>query len=62
VFGFEGAGSQDPKDLEARQWIDAIKNNGEPLVKPEEALTVTRILEACYESAATGKPVCFDKG
>jgi predicted dehydrogenase len=62
VFGFAGAGSQDPKDLEARQWIDAIKNDSEPLVKPEEALTVTRILEACYESAATGKPVCFDKG
>jgi predicted dehydrogenase len=59
IFGFAGAGSQAPQDLEARQWIDAIKNNTDPLVKPEEALVVTRILEAIYESAKTGKAVYF---
>jgi predicted dehydrogenase len=59
IYGFAGAGSQAPQDLEARQWIDAIKNNSEPLVKPEEALVVTRILEAIYESAKTGKAVYF---
>jgi predicted dehydrogenase len=59
IYGFSGIGSQAPQDLEARQWIDAIKNDREPLVKPEEALAVTRILEAIYESARTGKAVYF---
>jgi predicted dehydrogenase len=59
IYGFSGAGSQAPQDLEARQWIDAIKNDSDPLVKPEEALVVTRILEAIYESARTSKAVYF---
>ena len=59
IFGFSGGGSQAPQDLEARQWIDAIKKGTEPLVKPEEALVVTQILEAIYESAKTGKVVTF---
>ncbi|MDR1506336.1 MAG: Gfo/Idh/MocA family oxidoreductase [Treponema sp.] len=59
VYGFASAGSQAPQDLEARQWIGAIKNNSDPLVKPEEALVVTRILEAIYESAYSKKPVYF---
>jgi predicted dehydrogenase len=45
--------------LEARQWIDAIKNDSDPLVRPEEALVVTQILEAIYESARIGKAVYF---
>jgi predicted dehydrogenase len=59
IYGFAGAGSQAPHDLEARQWIDAIKNDTVPLVKPEEAMVVTQILEAIYESARTGKAVYF---
>jgi predicted dehydrogenase len=59
IFGFAGAGSQAPQDLEARQWIDAIKNNTDPLVRPGEALVVTQILEAIYESALTNKAVYF---
>lgn len=52
--------SQDiPADLEARMWIDCVVNDTEPLVKPEEALVVTEILEAIYKSARTGKPVYF---
>lgn len=46
-------------DVEARQWIDSIINNTEPLVKPEQALVVTQILEAIYESARTGKQIDF---
>ena len=41
-------------------WIDAILNDTDVLVKPEEALVVTQILEAIYESAKTGKPVLFN--
>lgn len=46
-------------DKEARMWIEAVLNDTEPLVKPEQALVVTEILEAIYESAKTGKPVNF---
>lgn len=46
-------------DIEARQWIDAVINDTEPLVKPEQALVVTQILEAVYESAKTGKTIEF---
>ena len=57
VAFFEGAGGGAPEDLEASQWLKAIVDNGKPLVKPEEAFTVTRILEAIYRSAETGKEV-----
>lgn len=44
---------------EQDQWLDAILNDKEPLVKPEQALMVTKILEAIYVSAETGKEVLF---
>lgn len=56
VFGFEGA-TLEQKDAEALQWVDAIINDTEPLVKPEQAIVVTQILEAIYKSAETGLPV-----
>ena len=49
-----------PELLEAKRWIDAVVNDTEVYTKPEEAIVVTRILEAIYESAKTGKPVYFD--
>ena len=55
---FSGA-RETEADAEARQWLDAILFDREPLVKPLEAYTVTRILEAIYQSAASGKPVDF---
>lgn len=58
---FYDANTASPADIEAKQWIDAVVNDGEPLVKPEQAYVVTQILEAIYESAKTGKPVYFDK-
>jgi len=57
---FYEATREDPSLLEARSWIDAVINNKEPVVKPEEAFVVSQILEAIYESARTGKPVYFD--
>lgn len=59
VAFYEGKKSS-PKDIEAQKWLDAIENDTDPCVKPEQALTVTRILEAIYTSAKTGKPVFFD--
>jgi predicted dehydrogenase len=48
-----------PSDKEARLWIESIINDTEPVVKPEQALVVTEILEAIYESSKTGKAVYF---
>lgn len=59
VFGFAGE-SKEQRDVEARQWVDAIIIDTEPLVKPEQAIVVTRILEAIYKSAETGQAVVFD--
>lgn len=59
VAFFDG-GAAEPQDIEARMWIDAVKNDTEVVVKPEQAIVVTKILEAIYKSAAEGKPVYFD--
>ena len=58
VFGFEGA-TLEQRDAEAKQWVDAILNDTEPMVKPEQAIVVTQILEAIYKSAETGQVVEF---
>ena len=56
---FYSGASEDPSELEARMWIHSILNNTDPVVKPEEALVVSEILEAIYTSSKTGKPVFF---
>ncbi len=54
---FEGK-SEDAQDVEQRVFYNAI---GGPLtVEPRQAMVVTQILEAIYESGKTGKPVYFD--
>jgi predicted dehydrogenase len=58
VAFFNGKKESDA-DLEARLWIDSIINDTEPLVKPEQALVVTQILEAIYQSAENGQAVYF---
>ena len=40
-------------------WIDAIQNDTDPAVLPEQAATVTRVIEAIYESARTGETIHF---
>lgn len=60
VAFFEGGDSMSSSDLECRTWIDAITKGTPLVVLPEQALVVTRILEAIYESAKTGKPVFFN--
>ena len=56
VAYFEGA-TGEPGYEEAKQWINAILNDTDPLVKPEQAFIVTQILDAIYKSAETGKEV-----
>ena len=48
------------EEYEAKQWIYSIVNNVPPLTKPEQACVVSHIIEAIYQSAATGKTIYFD--
>ena len=49
-----------PQLTEAVDWIDSIVHDHDPIVLPREALVVSQILEAIYESSRTGKPVYFE--
>lgn len=46
--------------MEAKLWVDALMGRGELFVKPEEAFVVSKILDAVYRSAETGKTIYFD--
>ncbi len=58
VAYFDGQ-KKEQGDLEAENWLRAIIHDTEPLVKPEEAFLVTKILDAVYQSAETGREVIF---
>ncbi len=45
---------------EARIWVDALLGKGELFVLPEQALTVTKILDAIYRSAESGETIYFN--
>lgn len=47
-------------DVECKVWLDAIEGKGELVVKPEQAFVVTKILDAVYKSAKTGKQIVFE--
>ena len=57
---FYSGSKENDADREARMWLEAIIEDKDPVVKPEQAFVVTQILEAIYESAKTGKAVYFD--
>lgn len=54
-----GGGGGEEGTIDCRQWLEAVKNGTQPLVKPEEALAVTQILDAIYQSARENKEVKF---
>lgn len=54
-----GGGGGEEGTIDCRQWLEAVKNGTRPLVKPEEALVVTQILDAIYQSARENKEVKF---
>ncbi|MEH6943910.1 Gfo/Idh/MocA family protein [Bacillus sp. JJ722] len=60
VAFYEG-NTTDPGEIEARTWIDCVINDKEPVVKPSEALVVTEILEAIYNSSKKGEPIYLNK-
>ncbi|MCL2213232.1 MAG: Gfo/Idh/MocA family oxidoreductase [Oscillospiraceae bacterium] len=58
VAFYEGS-SNKAEDIEAAVWIAAVREGKELIVKPEQALVVTEILEAIYKSSESGNPVYF---
>lgn len=58
---FYAGNSEDPAELEAQLWIEAIRSDKELIVRPEEALVVSEILEAIYESSRTGRAIAFSE-
>jgi len=59
VAFYEGVSDDDPSLLDMAQWIDAVINDKQPTVLPEQALVVSQILEAIYTSYRTGETVYF---
>lgn len=59
VAFFDGI-SETPPDVEQQIFYNAVVNQENVIVEPRQALVVTQILEAIYESSKTGKPVYFD--
>lgn len=53
----EGRQGEAGKTLEIRGFIQAIRQDTEPLVRPEEALMVSRIVDAIYASDESGESV-----
>lgn len=47
--------------LEMKTWFDAIREDKEVVVKPEQTYVVTCILEAIYQSAVTGQLIDLSK-
>lgn len=45
--------------IETRQWLEAVRDDHDALVVPEQACVVTEVLEAIYASAASGETVRF---
>ena len=56
---FYNSAKDNPADNEAKYWINAVLNDTPPLVLPEQALVVTEILEAIYQSHANGGQPVF---
>ena len=54
-----GGGSGEEGTIDNRQWLEAVLNGTEPLVKPEEALAVTKVLDAIYRSAKENREIKF---
>ncbi|MBR6708767.1 MAG: Gfo/Idh/MocA family oxidoreductase [Clostridia bacterium] len=56
---YDGVKGENAENREARLWIDAVVNDKTPIVTPDQAIVVTRILEGIYTSAKTGEMFKF---
>lgn len=54
------SGESDKEEiLECKQWLEAIIEDKEPLVKPAQAFVVTKILDSIYRAAEEGREIKF---
>lgn len=58
-FFSPGAAAAGDAENEAKAFYGAVKGESELVVKPEQALVVTQVLEAIYASSKSGEPVKF---
>lgn len=56
---YEPTGGVYGPQLEISQWIDAIRNDTQPVVRPREMYTVQTIIRAIYDSSESGEPITF---
>lgn len=61
VVDFFAGGASAEGVKEQKQWLTAILEDKEPVVKPEQAFVVTQILEGIYRSAAEKREIFFDE-
>lgn len=54
---FEGSSGGTPEVKECKQWLEALLEDKEPLVKPEQAFVVTQILDTIYQAAAQNREI-----
>jgi predicted dehydrogenase len=59
AVAYFAGGANDPGVIEANQWLTAIIEKKAPLVKPEQAFVVTKILDSIYKAAAAKKEIQF---
>ncbi len=59
VAYFSGRDGAAEGAADARQWLESIQRGTKPLVRPEEALVVTRILDAVYRAAEENTRIVF---
>ena len=58
-IAYFGGGSGEEGTVDCKQWLEAVANGTEPLCKPEQALVVTKILDAIYQSARENREIKF---
>ena len=56
----DGTKGESAAEREERLWIEAIRNDTDPITTPEQAYCITRILEGIYTSAKTGDIYRFE--
>ena len=48
-----------PAQREMSCWLDCLINHTQPIIRPEQTLVVSRIIQAIYESQKMNQPVYF---
>ncbi len=61
VAFYSGSGNNSPEAIEAYQWYKSLRDGTDACVLPEQAFTVSAILDGIYKSSISGEPFYFNK-